>query len=122
MPRVMLSTPDAMPACCPGAAPMIDALLGDVNRPMPTPTAARQEQQHGRRPGHRPMTRQAGGHERHAAHGERPGPDAVGQAPRQRRDHDPKASGMAMSSSPDAPSQAQPPLQGRRAPATARRT
>ena len=38
--RVMFRTPETMPACCPGAAPMIDGLLGDVNNPIPTSTAA----------------------------------------------------------------------------------
>ena len=41
MPRVMLRTPDAIPAWCAGAAPMIEALLGEVKSPIPTPTAAR---------------------------------------------------------------------------------
>ncbi len=65
---------------------MMEALLGDVNRPMPTPITAQQEEQpDGRRP-EGPQEAQAQGDQRHPAHGERPGPDVVGEPSRQRGD------------------------------------
>ena len=41
IPRVMFSTPEATPAWRGGTAPMIVALFGGVNAPMPIPTTAR---------------------------------------------------------------------------------
>ena len=86
IPRVMLRTPDAMPACCPGAAPMIEALLGEVNRPMPTPDRGQQDQETGGGGGEDTEERQGQGHDRHPAHGQGTGAHPVGQPSGQRRD------------------------------------
>ena len=100
MPRVMFNTPEAIPACCSGAAPMIDALLGEVNNPIPTPTTASRAR--------KPAVPGRNAPRSASAAATRAIPLTVsGRAPARSASRPangatiPNASGMAMSSSPD---------------------